>query len=199
MLRRFAPERAAGLALERTRGGRRAGWAPRHPVPRHPAPGRRRLRIRPARLADLPALVAIEDRCFESDRLSPRSFRHLLSKGNAAVIVAEREGAVRGAAVVLFQRGTSLARLYSIAVEPAWRGRGIGRRLVAASERAAVARAAACLRLEVRSDNPAAQLLYQRLGYRPFAVRTDYYEDHADAVRLQKWLATRAAPENLKG
>ncbi len=40
------------------------------------------LSLRRARLADLAALVRLEE-CFPSDRLSRRNFRHLLKHGNA--------------------------------------------------------------------------------------------------------------------
>ena len=40
--------------------------------------------IRPAEEADIPALVRIENRSFRTDRLSPRSFRHMIAKANAA-------------------------------------------------------------------------------------------------------------------
>jgi ribosomal protein S18 acetylase RimI-like enzyme len=187
MTRGLGRETAARLPLDQGRAGKRA-----------PAGRRRAPAMREATLKDVPALVAIENRCFATDRLSARSFRHLLTKGNAAVIVAERGGAVRGCAVVLFQRGTSLARLYSIAVAPGWRGRGIGRALVAAAERAAVMGDAAYLRLEVRSDNRAARAMYRKRGYRQFAVQPDYYEDHADAVRLQKTLVPRLTPARAR-
>lgn len=154
--------------------------------------------IRFATVQDLPALTAIENRCFETDRLSPRSFRHLLTKGNAAVVVDERRGAMRGYAAVLFNRATSLARLYSIAVDPDWREQGIGQALVAASERIALEHNAAYLRLEVAVDNKRAQAIYRKAGYRTFAVQPDYYEDHGDALRLEKTLVAHLPPAKAR-
>jgi len=58
-----------------------------------------------------------------------------------------------------------LLNLHDLAVAPAHRGRGVGRRLLEAVEEAA--RAAGCCKitLEVRDDNVPAQLLYRALGY----------------------------------
>lgn len=42
------------------------------------------------------------------------------------------------------------------------------------------------MRLEVRKDNQGAIKLYEQLGYRTFGEYHDYYEDHADALRLSK-------------
>ena len=150
--------------------------------------------IRSATLADVPALIDLEDRCFESDRMSARSFRYMIRRGNATLLVDDLDGRIRGYFLVLYHRGTSLARLYSAAVGPEDRGRGIARALLAAVETAAIARGAVSMRLEVRADNAVAHDLYSRAGYRKFAVEEDYYEDHADAIRMEKLLVPHLAP-----
>lgn len=94
-----------------------------------------------------------------------------------------------GTAVVLFRRGSRVARLYSIAIADAARGRGLGRVLLAAAERAASNRDCEVLRLEVRADNHAAQQLYEGCGYCCFGLRRGYYEDGDDALRYEKPLA----------
>jgi ribosomal-protein-alanine acetyltransferase len=146
-------------------------------------------RIRAAEVSDLDALVAIENRCFDNDRLSRRSFRHLLTRGRAATLVAEGGGSVVGYVLVLFSHGTLHARVYSLAVDPSARGQGLGRDLVLAAEDAAKDQDCSELRLEVRKDNDDAIGLYESLGYRRFGVLADYYEDHEDALRYRKSLA----------
>jgi len=151
--------------------------------------------IRTATPQDLNVLVDIENRCFDSDRLSPRSFRHMLTKANAVTVVDAADGVVRGYAMVLFNAGTSLARMYSIAVDPAWRGQGLGRELLQAAEQQALDRDCVYMRLEVRKDNPASIALYRSMGYRQFGVYDDYYEDHMEALRFEKELAPHLNPE----
>ena len=89
--------------------------------------------IRKATLHDLEALVALENRSFTTDRLSRRSFRHLLTKAHAVTLVDELEGRLAGYATLLFNMGTSLARLYSISMDSEWRCNGVAQRLVVAS------------------------------------------------------------------
>lgn len=149
--------------------------------------------IRPATLDDLDALVALEEHAFDSDRLSRRSFRRMLTRGKAALLVDDTGGALRGYVLVLFHSGTPLARLYSIAVDAAARGAGTGRALMEAAEAAARERDSVAMRLEVRSDNAAALKLYRSLGYRDFEMQADYYEDHTDAVRMEKPLTGHLA------
>ena len=144
--------------------------------------------IRTATVADLDSLEAIEARCFDGDRLSRRSFRHMITQAHADLLVHETGGTIEGYALVLYHKGTHLARLYSIAVDPSTRGRGLGRRLLQAAEDAALERGCITLRLEIRSDNEAAAKLYRDAGYRQFGSYHDYYEDHADALRMEKSL-----------
>lgn len=150
--------------------------------------------IRPARLTDLDELLRLEEVCFVSDRMSRRSFRHALTRGHAVCLVAGGEARLAGYALVYFHTGTSLARLYSIAVDPAARGRGLGERLLAAAEDAARERGCVSMRLEIRRDNAPALALYRRMGYRKFGVFADYYEDHMDALRMEKSLVSHLRP-----
>ncbi|OIO59491.1 MAG: ribosomal-protein-alanine acetyltransferase [Alphaproteobacteria bacterium CG_4_10_14_0_2_um_filter_63_37] len=150
--------------------------------------------IRPATLEDLDLLVALENRCFSGDRISRRSFRHLLTKGHADTLVDVVGGDLRGYAMLLYNRGTSLARLYSMAVAPELLRQGVGAGLMDAVETAARGRDCVLLRLEVRRDNTAAIALYQKRGYREFGLYPDYYEDHMAALRFEKRLAPGLAP-----
>lgn len=158
------------------------------------------LQIRAAGLEDLEELLALEQACFQGDRISRRQFRYLLTRGNARTLVATDPHIPQllGYVMVLFSRGTSLARLYSIAVSASARGRGVGRRLVEAAEAAARDNASADLRLEVRRDNTASLALFRQMGYREFGTIEDYYEDHMGALRLQKSLAPGPDPELVR-
>ncbi len=158
------------------------------------------LQTRAAGLEDLEELLALEQACFQGDRISRRQFRYLLTRGNARTLVATdpHTPGLLGYVMVLFSRGTSLARLYSIAVSASARGRGVGRNLVEAAENAARDNTCADLRLEVRRDNTASLALFRQMGYREFGTIEDYYEDHMGALRLQKSLAPGPDPELVR-
>jgi ribosomal protein S18 acetylase RimI-like enzyme len=154
--------------------------------------------LRHATLDDIPALLAIENQCFSTDRLSRRSFRHLLTRGNAVTLVDEYDNRIRGYVLLLFSRGTSMARLYSIAVHPEQARHGIGDRLLEAAEAAALEQDCVSMRLEVRRDNPASLTLFRRHGYRQFEEVLDYYEDHMAALRFEKRLAPHLRADLVK-
>lgn len=145
--------------------------------------------IRAAGPTDLATLQAIETACFTQDRLSPRAMARHLRSGNADVLLATLGAAPAGYALLLYRSTTSLARLYSIATLPSARGKGVGRRLMGALERAARKRGCDRLRLEVREKNRPAIALYEALGYRRIGHYENYYEDGAPALRFEKQLA----------
>jgi [ribosomal protein S18]-alanine N-acetyltransferase len=144
------------------------------------------LRIREAQSSDIDDLVRLEMKAFASDRLSRRRLRAHTRSPTAGLLVARRGGKIAGYALVLIRRGSHAARLHSLAVEPDAARQGIGSRLLAAAEAAALARGATNLRLEVRTDNAAAIRLYERAGYRMIGRRDGYYEDGAAALRYER-------------
>jgi ribosomal-protein-alanine N-acetyltransferase len=68
--------------------------------------------------------------------------------------------------------------LLLIAVDPAWRGRGIGAALLRRFIEAAHARGRELLFLEMREGNPA-RSLYLRCGFEPIGRRRNYYRSAA--------------------
>jgi ribosomal protein S18 acetylase RimI-like enzyme len=120
--------------------------------------------IQEAVVEDLDALVTIENRIFNADRLSRRSLRYLLTRANATTFVDKEQEDVRGYAIVLYNTGTSLARLYSLGVDPDFRGHGIGAKLLEVAEQDARNNDCVTMRLEVRSDNVSAINLYKKQG-----------------------------------
>jgi hypothetical protein len=91
-----------------------------------------------------------------------------------------------GYTLVLYRTGTSLARVYSIAVIPEQQGKGIARRLMDAAEQAGRERFCAFMRLEVNVNNAPAIHLYKKLGYRHIGMIENYYDDGSDALRMEK-------------
>lgn len=154
------------------------------------AAGGKPLRLRPARPADLEALIQLEQTCFTGDRMSRRAFRHALQNPRARLLVVEEAPSrLLAAALVLRRADTSAARLYSIAVHPAARGRGLAASLLRRLERDAQKSGATELRLEVSAGNHAALALYRESGYEESGRIPGYYEDGTDALRLRRFLA----------
>lgn len=158
----------------------------RHSVSLPPTVAATHPTIRQATSADIGALATLEQQCFQTDRLSKRSFRRLIQRDTADCWLAERDGELLGYVLVLYRRGTALARVYSLAVSPAAQGLGLGRVLMQHAEQAADEHGCIHMRLEVRPDNASALRLYKAMNYRQFGAVDDYYEDHSPALRFEK-------------
>jgi [ribosomal protein S18]-alanine N-acetyltransferase len=143
--------------------------------------------LRRATLDDLDAIMQLETSTFGSDAWSRGSMRAELGSRHGYYLVAEREpqhpdAAIAGYAGLLAPAGSGQADIQTIAVEATARRNGLGRALVVALLAEARARAATEVFLEVRADNPNAQLLYASLGFEQIAVRPQYYQpDGVDA------------------
>jgi len=154
--------------------------------------------VRPAGPGDLDALERLERAGFRpEDAFSRAQLRRLLA-GNAAAFLAEStQGAKRpvGSAVVLWRRGSPSARLYTIAADPAFQGKGAGSLLLEACERAAAEKGCAQMRLEVRQSNRRAIAFYERRGYRTVETLPGYYPGGEAGLRMAKDLGPSSSAE----
>lgn len=80
------------------------------------------------------------------------------------------------------------AELLRIAVDPARRGEGLAKALLAAAEAELAALRIQDLHLEVRVSNAAARALYAAAGWRESGLRMGYYRDGEDAALYAKRL-----------
>ena len=111
-----------------------------------------------------------------------------VSDGRGALLVIYREGNPVGCgAVRLLDSGTAeLKRMY---VAPALRGRGLGRRLVAALETEARALGVRRLVLETGVRQSAALALYRATGFQPIPLYGEYLRSPGTSICLGKVLA----------
>jgi len=77
-----------------------------------------------------------------------------------------------------------LMNVHDIAVKPQWRGRGVGKALMAELERQAIDRGCCKLTLEVLTGNQRARDAYLKFGFEDYALDPN----HGIASFMQKWL-----------
>lgn len=127
----------------------------------------------------------MEERCFSTDRLSLRAIRRHLNHPQNQLFVYENNAQFAAYILILNHSSHRLGRIYSLAVLPEQRGRGIAKALL---EHAEAHAAKPGLKLELRRDNASAQQLYERLGYTPRRILPHFYADGADALEMEKHL-----------
>ena len=160
--------------------------------------------VRTATRSDLPALEWNGEL---------KHFRHLYAdayeraeQGQAVIWIAEYPDAGLIGQLFLSLRsgrpelsdGVTRGYIYGVRVRPKYRNRGIGTQLMLAAESELLERGFSYATLNVGWDNPKAQHLYERLGYRVVAPENGRwsYEDenglrrevHEPAWRMEKWL-----------
>lgn len=96
-------------------------------------------------------------------------------------------------AMLLARSVADEAEILTLAVIPALRRLGLGRRLMERAAALAAAAGAAALFLEVSTSNAAAQALYTSCSFHPVGVRPRYYAGGADALVLRRALSRDAA------
>ena len=131
--------------------------------------------MRDVHWTDIPQLVALEAELFPDDAWAEATWwAELAGRPRRAYVVEEEAGQVLGYAGV--DLGGEVADVMTMAVAPAARGRGLGRRLL--DELVARARQdhAEHLMLEVRADNAVARSLYDSNGFEVLTVRHRYYQ-----------------------
>lgn len=144
--------------------------------------------IRLASLPDVPALATLEAQIFPYDALSQRSFRRFIKLGEAQLWVIEQQQQLLGYAIMLYRPATKLARLYTFAIAPEHRQRGLGTTLLQHMEGLAKQEHSLFVRLEVKADDDAARGFFHHHGYHDIGLKADYFDDHSDACVLQKQL-----------
>jgi ribosomal-protein-alanine N-acetyltransferase len=166
-------------------------------------------RLRPMVPADLVDVIALEHDLFPDDPWTPEMFAdevaqppesrlYLLAEADAgdggvaeSDIVSGRGAASRlvmaGYAGLMFIPGGTQADVLTIAVRPAYWGKGIGSALLGAMIAAARDRGCTEVFLEVRADNARAHGLYLRRGFEELGVRRGYYQPSGmDAIVMRK-------------
>ena len=152
------------------------------------------VRLRPARAADLDAVIALERAAYPTDAWSEEAMASQLENTNTYYLVAEDESAVVGYAGLHAPRGAETAEVHTVTVTEALRRQGIGRRMLLVLLDEAAARGATEVFLEVRIDNPSAQELYKSLGFEAVGIRRKYYQpDNVDALVMRASVPARSA------
>lgn len=134
-------------------------------------------RVRPLKMDDASALAALHDTSFGRG-WSEHEFEALMRKetvGGFLALARRSFRRERPAGFLLFQAVADEAEILSVAVDPAWRGLGIARRLLEATLRHLYTERVARLFLEVDERNVSAVTLYRRTGFEKVGERPAYY------------------------
>jgi len=152
------------------------------------------MKLRAAKLADIPSLLLIEHSCFPLGiAFGGPQIRRLLRSETAFCFVAQGQGArdtqsqIAGWAVGLIRHhATGLsARIYTLAIDPDCQGQGIGKLLTDHLLKLFKRHKVRHVYLEVRTSNAKAIALYEKLGFVKVQELPGYYENGEDGIRMR--------------
>ena len=146
------------------------------------------VRLRPMTLADLPAVMVLEDELFAPDTWTEAMYRDELSRPDTRhYVVAEDDG--DGSPVVIGYAGLIAyddeAHVATLGVAAERQGEGFGARLLDALLAEADRRTSVVL-LEVRAENDVALGLYKRRGFVEIGRRRGYYQPSGEDALVMK-------------
>ncbi|MDE6063517.1 MAG: ribosomal protein S18-alanine N-acetyltransferase [Lachnospiraceae bacterium] len=132
----------------------------------------------------VPAVSLLEQSAF-SMPWSAQDFLDMVEREGTLYLVALHEGQPIGVCGVIDACGDG--DISNVAVEEAWRGRGVGRTLVATLMEWGEEIGIRNYTLEVRVSNKAAIRLYESLGFQSEGIRLGFYEKpREDALIMWK-------------
>ena len=132
--------------------------------------------IRPAEERDFSAIVRIQQHC-------PETAQWPLGDYSGFPVLVALIGSVHAGFCSWRQSAPDEAEVLNLAVDPAWRRRGVGSALLAA----VLERARGTIFLEVAEPNSAAIALYRKHGWVDVGLRSGYYNHGTiNAVVMKK-------------
>lgn len=144
------------------------------------------LRLRTATAADAAACFDLDQRCFEPDIAYDRETIDLLCKQGRVVLIAENDGRMIGFAAAERDDQLPNGLLITLDVEPEWRRRGVGSRLLNEVETRLRELGVATIYLHVYTKSHSALRLYKKFGYSTMGCLYDYYGPHKDAFLMAR-------------
>ena len=136
--------------------------------------------------AEVGVVVGLFAEAAEAAHWSAQDLSQLETSG-IQIWVAMQDDELAGA--VASREAAGEAEILNLAVAPAWRGRGMGRRLMETALEDAVSAGVRRVFLEVRESNTGARAFYFRLGFAEAGRRRGYYQQPAeDALLLSRAL-----------
>ena len=148
------------------------------------------IKILPAEEQNIDQMMVLEQACFGSDAWTEESMRYEMLADHTRYFVLLDGETIRGYAGLSKIPASNQADIQTIAVDPALRGQGYGRKLMEKLLSEAQNLHATEVILEVRADNPAAQSLYSSIGFDHIDTRKRYYQpDDVDAWIMRAMIA----------
>lgn len=145
--------------------------------------------VRPLTISQLDECWHLDQRCFvDGEAYSRETFEYLLTAPESVSYRAVTSGGVMVGFVIGLVEPDHTGHVTTVGVAPEHRRRHLGKRLMLQVEEGFRRRNVRLVRLEVRSLNTAAQMVYENLGYAVTQRLPKYYSNGGDGLLMLKSL-----------
>lgn len=154
------------------------------------AAGSSKYDIRPLTISQLDECWRLDQRCFvDGEAYSRETFEYLLTASDAVAYRAVTTGGIMVGFAIGLVEPDHTGHVTTVGVSPEHRRRQIAKRLMLEVEEGFRQRNVRLVRLEVRSQNTAAQKVYENLGYTITQRLPKYYSNGGDGLLMVKSIA----------
>lgn len=142
-----------------------------------------KMRIRKAKLKDLPRIKKIsKDFKFELNR----DWKNLVNSSNSKMFLAVENNKILGFTGLIYHKWNNTVQISNIFVNPEYRGKGLGLKLVNFLVKKVKKTKYRCLIAEAPSLNPVVKL-YKKAGFRKCGYDDRYYSNKGKEIAL--WMS----------
>ena len=141
---------------------------------------------------DMPAVLGIENNCFEF-AWTEEDFIRCLRQRNCIGMVAEKDDEVVG--FMIYELHKNRLHILNFAVHEEHRRHGVGKAMVSKLLGKLSHERRNRIMLEVRETNLEAQLFFKSLGFRAISVLRDFYDDTVEDAYLMQFRYQPTAEE----
>ena len=125
--------------------------------------------------SDIPAMLKIEELCFDSPWTAKDIKGNLRQRNIIGQVVESPDGVVRG--FMVYQLEHRKIEILNLAIDPEFQGRGLGRQLVEVLKDKLDDGRRAEISLVIREKNVDGQLFFRSLGFRAVKTVDNFYRD----------------------
>lgn len=141
--------------------------------------------LRPGTADDLDQVVAIEAKSIPEPWARSHFEAEMVKPFARFWVLTDDETDSKVAGYIVFWLMVDGCSLLDVAVDPEFRGQGMGEKMLRAMINEVVRQEYARLVLEVRASNESALRLYKKVGFKETHRRTKFYSDGEDAIVME--------------
>lgn len=137
---------------------------------------------------DMVYIARLENFCFGEDKFGPYHLSYLNFNQKRSILSIIKDATDLRVGYFSLIKFNNNFIIYSLAVDPVVRKMGIATKIMETIEKIVLLKKGVNISLAVNINNKPAILLYEKLGYKKYRTKENYYKDGSSAILMKKEL-----------